>query len=191
MDFYIVIFGIKVNWLAQILDLIGLTFLVIGHQKKKTVFLYFMCIANLFFVAEYALLSGWTGLIRATAAIFRNFVVISYIYRNKKTPVYWVVIFSVLVVSISAFFIDTWYAVIPPVLFVIYCFFVCQSNYKVLKYGSIGCDTAGALYNLLLGAYIGVARNLGLAAAAAVSLILLVKKERKAARDIVPKEPIK
>lgn len=167
----------EINWPAQAFGLVGLVFLVVGYQRPRKQFLEFMIVGNVFCIAEALILGGWTGAIRLSIAIVRNVVIIAYLNKNKDTPVFWVFIFILATVSASMFFINVWYDVLPPVLSVVYTVFTIQKNYKLQKAGAFAVDSGTAVYNLFLGAYIGVFRSAFAAGAVLVSLILLLKKK--------------
>jgi hypothetical protein len=174
------LWGLEINWLAQIFGFISLVLMVYAYQQPRKRFLFFISLGAIFMIAEAAVLSGWTQVIRFVIALVRNFMVLGYLNRNREMPFFWIPTFIVITIIASVFFIDHWYAVLPIILSILVTIANCIKNYRATKILLIITETGTMVYCFLIGAYIGALRNFILAIAVAISLIRLLKSGKQA-----------
>lgn len=175
----IYVFNIKINILAQVFGLIGLIFVVIAYQKNdKLSFLKFCNLQFCFTILESLLLLAYTSVFKIGSGIFRNLVVAYYIKSNKKMPKFWNLIFILMVVVPSMFFINSWVAYLPIFSSIVSTLVTCQNNFKLLKCGGIVVEIISMTHSLFIGAYVGFIRQSIILIAIIVGLIKYIRYEK-------------
>lgn len=173
---YIYIFNLKINIFAQVFGLIGLVFIVIAYQKKEKIdFLKFCNYQFVFTLIESILLGAMTGVFKIASGIIRNLVVALYITKNKQMPKYFNLLFILLVVVPSLFFINSWYSILPIISSIISTIVTCGKNYTILKIGGIIVQLLQITYSLCIGAYVGFIRQTVILIAIIIGLINYIK----------------
>lgn len=175
----IYVFNIKINILAQVFGLIGLIFVVIAYQKNdKLSFLKFCNLQFCFTILESLLLLAYTSVFKIGSGIFRNLVVAHYLKTNKKMPKIWNLIFILMVVVPSMFFINSWVAYLPIFSSIVSTLVTCQNNFKLLKCGGIVVEIISMTHSLFIGAYVGFIRQSIILIAIIIGLIKYIKYEK-------------
>ncbi len=176
----IYVFNIKINILAQVFGLIGLIFVVIAYQKNdKLSFLKFCNLQFCFTILEATLLLAYTSVFKIGSGIFRNLVVAKYIKKNKKMPFIWNVVFVLMVVVPSMFFINSWVAILPVISSIVSTIVTCQNNFKILKSGGIVVEIISMTHSLFIGAYVGFIRQTIILIAIIIGLVKYIKYEKR------------
>ena len=183
MDVFTVeILGLKVNLLAQFFGLLFLIFLVICYQKDKKGFLIYLSIAYVFCAVESALLYAYTNVACAVLCIIRNVAVLLYLRKGKELPKVLTAVFiiGILAIGVWAVFTGNWYDILPPALVMAHTLLTIQPKVFLLKTGSIFVEAGYLVFNLFIGSYIGVVRQIFAVSAAVIGVIKYKKTAKKA-----------
>ena len=89
------VFGLEINILAQVFDIIALVLTVISYQGSKAKYLVFYSAATVFFSAEAFVLGAYTGVICNTVSIIRNMTILFYLKQGRELPKLLVWIFMI------------------------------------------------------------------------------------------------
>lgn len=176
----IYVFNIKINILAQVFGLIGLIFVVIAYQKNdKLSFLKYCNLQFCFTIIESLFLLAYTSVFKIGAGLFRNLILVYYLKKNKHMPKVWNLIFILMVIIPSMFFINNWFAILPVISSVVSTVVTCQKNFKILKCGGIVVEIISMTHSLCVGAYVGFVRQSVILVAIIIGLIKYIKYEKQ------------
>ena len=171
------LFGLQINVLAQIFGFFGLVIMCLSFfQKNKKGYAGVMVIAHIFFALEAFVLKGYSNVVTNLVGVLRNGTLFCFLLKKDKDPPKWCIwLFAVLAVSGAAFFIDSVWAVIPVVCFLLQCVYLMSKSFMFLKFGSLITEGSMCAYNIFMGAYIGGIRQV----IACTLLIISIVKYKK------------
>lgn len=176
---YVELWGLRVNVYAQIAGFVGMLVLIWSYQLRRKGFFVVNTLAMAIFLLESCLLYAdadtFTGIVLNAAAIVRNLLVLFCSVRlGRDLPVWAAVLLLAAIWAICAFRLGVWYTWLPPVLQTIFTLCSVKKNYYLLKAGALVLEGGNFFYNLYVGAYIGVLRQVlilcGLIAGVAVHI---------------------
>lgn len=124
-------------------------------------------VSNLLTSISYFMINAITGGICSALAVLRNMYV--YFFK-KKTPIYVIIIYTIIVIMISIPSIVNIVSIIPILIILIYSWSIFKDNMKLIKIAIIIVDILGIIYDFYVWAPIGVLAN-------AISLILTIASE--------------
>jgi len=139
----------------------------------------------LFAICQFFILFAWTGLIKASLGLVRNCIMLVLISKGRETPFWVLAIFMTLSVVFSAFFIVSWYAILPVLQTVIFTIALGFKNFYYLKTFSLLVETLGFIYSFIVGAYIGCFSQMFILIAIVISIIKFNGNETKAEAKIM------
>lgn len=181
---HITIFGTSMNWLAQLFDIIGFIIIAVAYQQKKKAFLIVSVVSYVFFVLEalsILLIDGintYANIIVTGFGIIRNLIMIIYaVKKDKEMPVWIALVILAGTWGLNIFFFGEWYTYIPCVAVTIYTLSAIQKNYYLLKVGAMINESAYIVYNLAVGGYAGVIREIILVMIIIFSVINMAIKD--------------
>lgn len=173
------IYGLEVNIYAQIFGLVGLIFVVIAYQKPKKLDYLRYCNYQFFFtIFEALILDSITGVIKIATGICRNSTLAHHIRKGKPMPRWYSLIFIVVAVVPSLFFVHSYVDIFPIITCVISTLMICQNNFKLLKVGGMIVELISMTHSLLIGAYIGFVRQFMIFVSIIIGLIRYIKREK-------------
>lgn len=198
---YITLFGQSINWVAQVLDLAGAFILLFAYiQSKKLKFLSISIFAYFFFAAESVVITfsapdspRYADIIISSVAAIRNIIMIFYLKKkNTEMPLWFALVLLGLTWAanipffIPGLFIEElkWYFFMPCIFLTIFNLAAIQKNFYILKGAAILLEGSYILYNFITGAYIGAIREIIIVISIIVSIIAMIKKEKK--ENILP-----
>lgn len=182
---YIELFGTSVNWVAQLLDLIGFVIILIAYQQSKEKLLFTSMFAYALFVAEACVLliggeNTVANIIISFVSIVRNVLMLIVLKKyNKELPSWVAIVLLVITAAFNIPFFKEWYSYLPIIFFSIYTLSAIQKNFYVLKIGAALLEGSFVVYNFVTGAYFGAVREAILVVSIIVSIILMLKKDKK------------
>ena len=175
----ITIYGLQINIWAQIFGLIGLIFVVIAYQKKsKRDYLIYCNYQFSFTIFEAAILGSITGVIKIFVGICRNAILSMYISHGRTMSKYLCVVFVLVAVIPSMFFVYSYIDIFPIITCVISTLMICQRNFKLLKVGGMIVEIISMSHSLLIGAYIGFIRQFIIFVSIFIGLIRYIRYEK-------------
>lgn len=193
---YITLFGQSINWVAQVLDLVGAFILLFAYiQSKKLKFLSISIFAYFFFAAESVVITfsapdspRYADIIISSVAAIRNVIMIFYLKKkNTEMPLWFALVLLGLTWAanipffIPGLFIEElkWYFFMPCVFLTIFNLAAIQKNFYILKIAAILLEGSYILYNFITGAYIGAIREIVIVISIIISIISMIIKEKK------------
>lgn len=161
---YVELWGLRVNVYAQIAGFVGMAVLVWSYQLRRKGFFVVNTLAMAIFLLESCLLYAdadtFTGIVLNVAAIVRNLLMLFCTVRLRRELPFWAAgLLLVGVWAVCAFRLGAWYTWLPPVLQTIFTLCSLKKNYYLLKAGALVLEGGNFFYNLCVGAYIGVLRQ--------------------------------
>lgn len=143
--------------IAQLIGLIIVILSLIGFQQKNgEKFLFYQIIISILYVLQYLLLGAITGAVICTIAIIRCIVFWKYKKENKKTPIYYLIIFILLSILSSIVTSTSIFDYILTIGTIIFTYALWQDNMKIMRAGSIICVLSYIVYNLIFKAYTAI-----------------------------------
>lgn len=185
------IFGMLVNIPAQVCGLAGLVFIIAAYQMDKRRLLVFQLIGYVFCLAEALLVSGWIGTVTTFCAMIRNAIMILYRFRYDRELPQWITIALVAITWLGClpFYITgvagAWYDYFPPALLSFSTICAVNKNFYVLKFGAFVHEAGYIAYHSSVGAYIGIVRQVILAAGIIISVARMIIADKKAKKDAI------
>lgn len=157
----VTILGLEVNILAQIFGFFMMIFLIMCYQFKGEKLLIFMAIAYAFCLGEAITLNAVSNIVCTSVSIIRNVVIVLYMRKDKKVPLWLTLlmlmpIIAVLVYSLVAL---PWYECLPPIFVITFSIFAAINNTALIKVGSIFLESGYLIFDIFIGAYVGVIRQ--------------------------------
>ena len=101
-----------------------------------------------------------------------------YISHDRTMPKYLCVVFVLVAVIPSMFFVYSYVDIFPIVSCVISTLMICQRNFKLLKVGGMIVEIISMSHSLLIGAYVGFIRQLIIFVAIFIGLIRYIRYEK-------------
>lgn len=144
--------------LGQIFGFIGLLFVLISVQNnKKNLILFYQIFGNIFYGLQYFTLSLFSAGFMSCVSLLRCLVFYYYEkVENKRTPLYWLIILTVIPVILSLFTYNGIISLIPIICTILYTYAIWQTNLKRFRYIVTSSGIGWIFYNGIGGAYVGV-----------------------------------
>ena len=158
----VTVLGIEINILAQIFGIFMLIFLVLSYQKGRKGYLIYLSIAYFFCAIESFILLAYSNVVCCVVSTIRNLTVLSYMKKGKEVPVKWTLLFLIPIVAVGiwSLVVSPWYNIFPPMLVIIHTFLTVQPKVMVLKVGCVFVELGYLIFDIFIGAYIGVIRQI-------------------------------
>jgi len=169
-----------VELIARILGIIAIVVSILSMVfKKKTTIMLCLTIYNLLTLTSYLLIGQYLGCVLVGIATIRAFLYFILSYKNIKPNLAIYIIFNVLVIVSSILLWGAWFDVFMLLKLLINCYTTWQTNVKVIKLGTIIYTPLSILYNIFAGAYVYIISSTAFGVVALVSLLLMIKEEKK------------
>ena len=156
--------------IAQIVRVAAAIFCIIAdHSNNRKKMLVFNAIYNFLNGVHYALLNAITGAISSIITVLRN--VIFYVFK-KRVPVAVLLVYFIIVILINLGSINSPISIIPVFLVMIYSTALYIGNLWGIKIAVIITCSLEIIYNIYVGAYVGIA-------ACVIDIIFVIISMRK------------
>ena len=114
------------------------------------------CLANTVSAIQYILLGAYTGVTSCLLAAARNIVFAHYNKKEKKAPLWVLITYIVITITINIPLYNSWYSIIPVMNIVVFGYCIWQENVTITKLGSMFAGGTGIIYNLIVEAYASI-----------------------------------
>ena len=163
--------------LAQIIGTIALVILIISFQKnKKEILLKYQIISSLLYAMQYFLLNAYTGVFMNLISMIRNYIFNK--YREKKVPIYWLLIFVIIMITLSLISYNGVTSLLPMIAVVIYSCAIWNGNLKYVRMVEVISCILFAIYNIKVLAISGLIATIIEMTAAIIAIYRFdIKKE--------------
>lgn len=156
--------------IAQIVRVAAAIFCIIAdHSNNRKKMLVFNAVYNFLNGVHYALLNAITGAISSIITVLRN--VIFYVFK-KRVPVAVLLVYFIIVILINLGSINSPISIIPVFLVMIYSTALYIGNLWGIKIAVIITCSLEIIYNIYVGAYVGIA-------ACVIDIIFVIISMRK------------
>ena len=157
----VIIWGVEVNIVAQIFGFLMMLFLIASYQFKGVKLLLLMAVAYCFCFLEAFFLGVISNMICAFVSIVRNVILAWLFSKDKKSPVWLtaVLLMPIIAVLIYSIMFSPWYESMPPILVITFSVVASFKNEKLLKGACIGIESGYLIFDIFIGAYVGVIRQ--------------------------------
>lgn len=146
--------------LSQLFGVLGITtlFLSVQYNNKKQI-LGFQILANLFYAIQYLFLNAIPAALMSFVSLLRCIVFFTFERKNKKVPIYVLVIFILLIIVFAIFLNYGIIGFFPVVCTLLYTIGIWQKNLNFFRIITLitACFWIG--YNLFVSAYSSLIGN--------------------------------
>lgn len=159
----ITVLGTEVNVAAQIADLFAFAFLGIAYLcKDKEKYLIFASCAALVFCLESTILAAYTNVICNAFTMIRNVILMLLMRTGKRPKRTLSILFGTAFSAVGVYSIATgnYIGVLPPLFGLTLTVLTTQNHLGILKVGCTFVEIGFLFFNYLIGAYVGVLRQL-------------------------------
>ncbi len=166
---------------AWIVGLVAFIFYILSVQKsEKDKLLIFQLIANVLYSVQYVLLGVFLAALMNFISVARIAVFYKYNKEGKNIPLYSLIIFIVLILSVGMIRYDSHETIdilaisislIPIVITLLYTISTWKNNMNVIRIVFIVCSVLWMFYNFKVGAYTSLLGNVFEFSSGVVSLI--------------------
>ncbi len=177
----VTILGLEVNVLAQVFGFFMMIFLIMSYQFKGEKLLVFMAIAYVFCLGEAITLHAVSNIVCTSVSIIRNLVIVWYMRKDKKVPTFITIVMLLPIVAVLIYSIVQlpWYECLPPIFVITFSILASTNNNAVIKIGSVFLESGYLVFDLFIGAYVGVIRQVIAVVAVIVGVIRYFKVRDK------------
>ncbi len=152
--------------------------------KNKYLYLILQLIVNILFGVQYALLGAYSGVVSNAVSCIKYVYILIKDRFNKDINTVELIIFTAISIAFGVWAFDGLVSIIPIVNSVAFTYAVCQNNKVVLRSIVIGCCSLWTVYDFMVGAYVSAAYVLFEMIFAVVTLIKIVKENKKSGGEI-------
>lgn len=165
---------------AQIFGLSGLVFTIVAnYQNKKNKVLIFQILANSLCIVQYLLLNALAAASTYLVAVIRCSVFYIFDKKRREKSNFVLIFFAILILILGFLSYKDLFSVIPTVTAIIFTYGVWQDDLKKFRKIAFFVPVVWIVYNLHVGAYVGVVLTTIEALATLVAIIKLdIKKEK-------------
>ena len=141
-----------IYYIASILSIF--LYVISVQFKKKKHILSTQIGASICYLTVYIIKGAWSGVFVEIIEELKNIIFIKIEKNNKKIPLYVLIIFILLLVSVSIFFYDGVLSLMPLLINILLFVSTYFKNPKYIRYTMIISGLLWGIYNLYVGAYI-------------------------------------
>ena len=145
--------------------------------KKKENILITQIGASMCYLTVYIIKGAWSGVSIEILEELKNIIFIKIEKKNKKIPLYILITFILLLVSLSIYFYDGVLSLLPLFINILLFTSTYFKNPKYIRYTMLICGLLWGIYNIYVGAYIICIGNFLEILSATISIIR--HKEKK------------
>lgn len=144
--------------------------------KKKKDILITQIGASMCYLIVYVIKGAWSGVSIEVLEELKNLVFIKIEKKNKKIPLFILIIFLSLLVAVSIYFYDGILSLLPLLINIILFTSTYFKNPKYIRYTMLIAGLLWGIYNIYVGAYIICIGNFLEIISATISIIRYKKK---------------
>lgn len=122
--------------------------------KKKENILWTQIGASMCYLIVYVIKGAWSGVSIEVLEELKNLVFIKIEKKNKKIPLFTLIIFLSLLVAVSIYFYDGVLSLLPLLINIILFTSTYFKNPKYIRYTMLIAGLLWGIYNIYVGAYI-------------------------------------
>ena len=145
--------------------------------KKKENILLTQIGASMCYLIVYVIKGAWSGVSIEVLEELKNLVFIKIEKKNKKIPLFILIIFLSLLVSVSIYFYDGLLSLLPLLINIILFTSTYFKNPKYIRYTMLIAGLLWGIYNIYVGAYIICIGNFLEIISATISIIRYKEKK--------------
>ena len=146
------------------------------HQKTKKKVLTFKIVSNSLYTLQYLLLGAISAAGTNLINVLQSIIFYNYAKENKKVPVLWGIIFSIIIILLGIFSYKDITSIIPIVLALITTYGIWQDNLKIYRITCAFSIFCWIFYNFYISAYVSAIGNIFQFASAVLAIYKLNKK---------------
>ena len=139
--------------------------------KKKENILWTQIGASMCYLIVYVIKGAWSGVSIEVLEELKNLVFIKIEKKNKKIPLFTLIIFLSLLVAVSIYFYDGVLSLLPLLINIILFTSTYFKNPKYIRYTMLIAGLLWGIYNIYVGAYIICIGNFLEIVSATISII--------------------
>lgn len=142
--------------MAQVAGLIVFIFEIltlISNNKKRI--LGYNTLSNAFSALQYLFLNAYTGALARLFTFVRNFIFNYYRNKNKKIPIYWLILIIIALIITNIATYDGIISIIPVLTISLYTVALYQNNTNRFRLINMFVFSLLAIYNYHYKAYVG------------------------------------
>lgn len=167
-------------YLAQVIGFVGLICTAVSvQQTKKNQVLIYQVLANFLYFLQYFFLNAISAAGVSFLAIFRCIVFYNYEKRKINKSIISLIIFEMLAIILGIYSYVGILSLIPITTCIMYTYATWQDNLKIFRIIAFIVPVLFTIYNIYVGAYIGIISTIIELIAALIAIIKLdiLKKE--------------
>ena len=146
---------------AQIIAIFAIiTYSFAPHQKSKIKVLIFKIVSNSLYTLQYLILGAMSAAGTNLINVLQSIIFYKYAKENKKVPIFWGVVFSIIIILLGIFSYTSITSIIPIVLALITTYGIWQDNLKIYRITCAFTIFCWIFYNLYLSAYVSAVGNI-------------------------------
>lgn len=131
-----------------------LSFAIAPQQKKKSKVLFFQLIASVLYSIQYFILGAYTAVATNITDMIKTIVFLNYSKNEKKIPIYYFIIYAIVIIILGVFTINSIISSIPVIAALLFAYATWQNNMKLYRVLNLLVILMYAIYNLYFGAYV-------------------------------------
>ena len=171
----IILFGLNINWVAQLVGLFATALMVIALSKSKEKYLFLMMFTPILFATESGLLGGFSNIAVNASCAIRSSTMYYYYKKNEAYPK-WMTVINIILLTVPAILLcKVWYDFMPIVTGIVYSFITLSKNFLLIQIFSAILESLIIVYLVYIGAYVGIVRQV-LAVTLIIHTIIKTKK---------------
>ena len=138
--------------IAQIIGLIAIIVLLISFKKnKKEYLLKYQIISSLLYAVQYFFLKAFSGGFINLICALRNYIFNN--YKEKRIPLYWLIIIILLLVFFMSLTYIGWISMFPMIGVVMFSCALWIGDLTLIRLIEVIANILIAIYNIYVGAY--------------------------------------
>ena len=130
------------------------------HQKTKKKVLIFKIVSNSLYTLQYIILGAMSDAGTNLINVLQSIIFYKYAKENKKVPVLWGVIFSLIIILLGIISYTNITSIIPIALALITTYGIWQDNLKIYRITCAFTIFCWIFYNFYISAYVSAVGNI-------------------------------
>ncbi len=140
--------------LSQIMGAIALLLMIISYfDKNKIRFFFIQLIANIFYGLSFIFSNAMVAGINSLISIVRVLLLYIYNRKDKKPPLIFILIFSIIYITVGIIFIKDYYDIITIITPILFTVAMWMKDMQIIRYFLIIPNTLLIFYSLINQVY--------------------------------------
>lgn len=167
-----------VNIVYYVISILSIFLYVMSVQfKEKKKILISQFFASVCYLIVYVIKGAMSGVAIEILEEIKDIIFVKYENKNKKIPIFWLIIFIALLVIVSLIFYDGVLSLLPLLINIILFISTYFKNPKYIRWIMLVCGALWGIYNVYVGAYVIVIGNVLEIISAIISIIRFKKED--------------